>query len=94
MRERSRWIQRAYHSRFTWPVLRLFINDAYAGALPSLRAATDPTAAAGGQYFGPSGPFQLTGGPAVVQDSPVVHDAAVGATLWEFAQTHTGVVYP
>ncbi|GAA4749114.1 oxidoreductase [Gordonia alkaliphila] len=93
MRERSRWIQRAYHSRFTWPVLRLFINDAYTGALPTLRAATDPTAD-GGQYFGPSGPFQLTGAPAVVQDSPVVHDSAVGAQLWEFAQTHTGIVYP
>jgi len=93
MRERSRWIQRVYHSRFTWPVLRLFINDAYAGALPALRAATDPTAV-GGEYFGPSGPFQLTGAPAAVQGSLIVHDPAVGEQLWTFAENHTGLAYP
>jgi len=35
------------------------------GALPTLRAATDPTVR-GGQYFGPSGPAEQRGYPKVV----------------------------
>ncbi|ALG86793.1 oxidoreductase [Gordonia phthalatica] len=93
MRERNAVIQRAFHSRLTWPVLRLFVNDAPAGALPILRAATDPSAV-GGDYFGPSGPFQLTGAPVQVPSSPVVRDAAIGARLWAFAESHTRVEYP
>lgn len=92
MRERNQFIQRAYHSRLTWPLLRLFVNDAYTGALPVLRAATD-SAAVGAEYFGPSGPFQLTGAPVPVAGSPVVRDAALGQQLWSFAETRTGIAY-
>ncbi|MBM7369411.1 oxidoreductase [Gordonia hydrophobica] len=93
MRDRNRLIQRAYHSELLWPALRLFVNDADDGALPALRAATDPTAV-GGEYFGPSGPFQLTGAPVRVPSIDVVRDPALGRRLWSFAETHTGISYP
>lgn len=92
MRERNALIQRAFHSRFTWPLLRLFVNDARTGSLPILRAAADPTAV-GGDYYGPSGPFQLTGPPVRVAPSPTVRDTAIGERLWAFAQAQTGVEF-
>ncbi|EGD56281.1 oxidoreductase [Gordonia neofelifaecis] len=93
MRERPRIVQRIYHSRLAWPLLRWFINDARTGALPVLRAATDRNAV-GGEYFGPSGPFELTGAPVPVPSIPVVRNAAVGARLWKFAEQYTGIAYP
>lgn len=93
MRERNTFVQRAYHSKLTWPLLRLFVNDAATGALPALRAATDP-AAVGSEYFGPSGPFQFTGSPVLVTGSDAVHDAVVGQHLWALAEKRTGIAYP
>ncbi|MFJ7998167.1 hypothetical protein ACIQ7D_13620 [Streptomyces sp. NPDC096310] len=45
---------------------RLFTQFASAGALPVLRAATDP-AARGGQYYGPRGPLKVWGAPGIAR---------------------------
>ena len=63
------------------------------GALPTLRAATDP-AAAGGEYYGPAGPGEFTGPAKRVESSPRAHDAEVARRLWEESARLTGVSYP
>jgi NAD(P)-dependent dehydrogenase (short-subunit alcohol dehydrogenase family) len=63
------------------------------GALPSLRAATDP-AVVGGQYFGPDGFLQSRGYPKVVASSKKSHDVELQRRLWAVSEELTGVVYP
>jgi NAD(P)-dependent dehydrogenase (short-subunit alcohol dehydrogenase family) len=61
------------------------------GALPALRAATDP-AAQGGQFYGPRRRHD-TGYPVVVSSSPHSHDAGDQASLWRISEELTGVSY-
>ncbi|BAX95944.1 putative short-chain dehydrogenase/reductase [Mycobacteroides stephanolepidis] len=63
------------------------------GALPSLRAATDPTAV-GGQYYGPSGFGELRGYPKVVKSTRQSHDRALQQRLWSVSEELTGVKFP
>jgi len=63
------------------------------GALPTLRAATDP-GVLGGQYFGPDGLGGVRGYPKVVSSSDQSHDATLQRRLWEVSEELTGVVYP
>src|SRR5215813_8354575 len=51
------------------------------GALPMLRAATDP-GAAGGQYYGPGRLFGTRGYPALAKSSRQSHDTAIQRRLW------------
>ncbi|MBV8860438.1 MAG: SDR family NAD(P)-dependent oxidoreductase [Mycobacterium sp.] len=71
----------------------LVTQDAANGALPQLRAATDP-AVAGGQYYGPSGIAQSQGSPVVVGSSKKSHDPELQRRLWTVSEELTGVVYP
>ncbi|WP_111510805.1 oxidoreductase [Mycobacterium kyogaense] len=68
-------------------------QDARMGALPTLRAATDPTVA-GGQYIGPGGLGQQRGWPELVQSSAASRDTAAQRRLWEVSQKLTDVYYP
>jgi NAD(P)-dependent dehydrogenase (short-subunit alcohol dehydrogenase family) len=63
------------------------------GALPTLRAATDP-GVLGGQYFGPDGLGQQRGYPKVVPSSDQSHDVDLQHRLWTVSEELTGVVYP
>lgn len=69
---------------------RLVSQDAAMGALPTLRAATDPKVR-GGQYYGPDGLGELRGHPKVVQSNSKSHDAAVQQRLWSVSEELTGV---
>jgi NAD(P)-dependent dehydrogenase (short-subunit alcohol dehydrogenase family) len=71
----------------------LVAQDAATGALPTLRAATDP-AVLGGQYYGPDGFAQMRGYPKVVQSSKKSHDVDLQRRLWAVSEELTGVVYP
>jgi NAD(P)-dependent dehydrogenase (short-subunit alcohol dehydrogenase family) len=62
------------------------------GALPVLRAATDP-AAQGGEFYGPGGPAQLTGYPKLLRPSKAARDAAAQSRLWAESERLTGVTY-
>jgi NAD(P)-dependent dehydrogenase (short-subunit alcohol dehydrogenase family) len=62
------------------------------GALPTLRAAVDPSAR-GSDYYGPSGPFEYTGDPISVESSPSSHDPEAQRRLWEASEQLTGVTY-
>ncbi|MGC1206858.1 MAG: oxidoreductase [Ornithinimicrobium sp.] len=74
------------------PVFELITQPPDAGALPTLRAATDPNAW-GGQFFGPASLGQSRGAPVVVASSDASYDAATAAKLWESSQRLTGVNY-
>jgi NAD(P)-dependent dehydrogenase (short-subunit alcohol dehydrogenase family) len=90
-RHSSRFDQALYRDRFR--VLTFwFAQSAQAGALPTLRAATDP-AARGGEYYGPGGPLQFTGHPVRVESSARSRDEAAAARLWEVSEELTGVSY-
>jgi NAD(P)-dependent dehydrogenase (short-subunit alcohol dehydrogenase family) len=63
------------------------------GALPTLRAATDP-GVLGGQYYGPDGRGERTGHPVVVASSPRSYDVSVQRRLWSASEELTGVSFP
>ncbi|MFJ2213920.1 oxidoreductase [Streptomyces sp. NPDC101062] len=69
---------------------RLFTQPASAGALPVLRAATDP-AARGGEYYGPRGPLEVRGAPGIARSSSRARDEATAGRLWEVSARLTGV---
>jgi NAD(P)-dependent dehydrogenase (short-subunit alcohol dehydrogenase family) len=68
-------------------------QNAAIGALPALRAATDP-AVLGGQYYGPDGLGQTRGYPKIVGSSKKSHDADKQRRLWAVSEELTGVTYP
>jgi NAD(P)-dependent dehydrogenase (short-subunit alcohol dehydrogenase family) len=74
-------------------VIEPLFQDAAAGALPTLRAATDP-GVLGGQYFGPDGFAQTRGYPKVVASSKKSHDVDLQRRLWAVSEELTGVIYP
>ncbi len=63
------------------------------GALPTLRAATDPSAQ-GGQYYGPDGLGEQRGYPKLVKSSEKSHDETRQRRLWQVSEELTGVTYP
>ena len=69
------------------------LNTSELGALPTLRAATDP-AVQGGQYYGPDGFKQMRGYPILVTSSEQSHDTAIQQRLWSVSEELTGVTYP
>ena len=70
-----------------------FFQSAAMGALPTVRAATDPHVV-GGQYYGPGGRREISGHPTVVSSSPQSHDEAVQERLWTVSEQLTGVTFP
>src|SRR5262245_63101612 len=69
------------------------VQDADRGALPTLRAAVDPSAR-GGEYYGPDGVFEFTGYPKRVESSDRSHDVDTRRQLWDVSEELTGVSYP
>ena len=69
------------------------LNTSELGALPTLRAATDP-AVRGGQYYGPDGFRELRGYPKLVTSNAQSHDTAAQERLWTVSEELTGVTYP
>jgi NAD(P)-dependent dehydrogenase (short-subunit alcohol dehydrogenase family) len=71
------------------PVL---FQSAAMGALPTLRAATDP-GVQGGQYFGPAGFLEQRGHPKLVASSAQSHDEELQRRLWTVSEQLTGVSF-
>jgi NAD(P)-dependent dehydrogenase (short-subunit alcohol dehydrogenase family) len=76
----------------TW-LAPVVTQTASMGALPTLRAATDP-AVLGGQYYGPGGVGEVRGHPRLVTSSEESYDAAVQQRLWAVSEDLTGVKFP
>jgi NAD(P)-dependent dehydrogenase (short-subunit alcohol dehydrogenase family) len=80
------------------PAIAAFANalisqKAAMGALPILRAATDP-GVLGGQYYGPRGPLGARGYPTLAQSSRQSHDTALQHRLWTVSEQLTGITFP
>jgi NAD(P)-dependent dehydrogenase (short-subunit alcohol dehydrogenase family) len=75
---------------FLW---RSFSQPAAMGALPILRAATDPDVQ-GGQYYGPDGIGEVRGHPKVVASSAQSHNEDLQRRLWTVSEELTGVTFP
>ena len=73
-------------------IAKLFGRTPAMGALPTLRAATDP-GARGGEYYGPGGLFEIGGYPVRVESSKHSHDIAAQDRLWAESERLTGVTY-
>jgi NAD(P)-dependent dehydrogenase (short-subunit alcohol dehydrogenase family) len=71
----------------------MLFQNAAMGALPTLRAATDP-AVQGGQYYGPDGFGEQRGHPKVVNSSAQSHDEDLQHRLWTVSEELTGVSFP
>jgi hypothetical protein len=67
-------------------------QSAATGALPQLRAATDPEVHSG-DYFGPRGPGEQRGLPKRVRMSANARDDMAARLLWEASEDLTGVAY-
>ena len=74
-------------------VMPVMGQKAAMGALPTLRAATDP-AVLGGQYYGPAGLGEIRGHPRLVTSSPQSYDMAIQRRLWTLSEDLTGVKLP
>jgi NAD(P)-dependent dehydrogenase (short-subunit alcohol dehydrogenase family) len=74
-------------------VTRLAAQSAAMGALPTLRAATDP-GVRGGHYYGPGGFQQTRGYPTLVESSEQSHDEAGARRLWSVSEELTGITFP
>jgi NAD(P)-dependent dehydrogenase (short-subunit alcohol dehydrogenase family) len=76
------------------PVVEPLISQKAAmGALPALRAATDPSVL-GGQYYGPDRLGESRGHPHVVTSSDQSYDLTIQQRLWTVSEDLTGVKFP
>ena len=75
-----------------FPAADFLMQPADRGALPQLRAATDPDLA-GGTYLGPDGPGEVRGLPVVVRAKPAAYDEALAARLWDLTGMLTGAPF-
>ena len=88
MRNLPKFVERGFSL-----VSPLMSQSAADGALPTLRAATDP-GALGGQYYGPSGIAEFKGNPVVVASSDQSYDLDLQRRLWAVSEELTKVVFP
>lgn len=78
--------------RLLRPLYGLLTQSADQGALPTLRAAVDPSAL-GGQFYGPDRMGQQRGAPVVVTSTPASYDVGTAGLLWLQSENLTGVRY-
>jgi NAD(P)-dependent dehydrogenase (short-subunit alcohol dehydrogenase family) len=71
----------------------VMLQSAAMGALPTLRAATDPDVR-GGQYYGPDGLGEQRGHPKLCASSARSHNEELARRLWTVSEELTGVGYP
>lgn len=71
---------------------RIISQDAFHGALPTLRAATEPNASPG-SYYGPDGFYQLKGDPVLIPIPKPAQDLAAASRLWEIGESLTGISF-
>ncbi len=73
-------------------LLKRIVQEPSMGALPQIRAATDPEAE-GGVFFGPDGFRGMKGHPVVVKASAAAQNVETAKRLWAVSEKLTGVVY-
>jgi NAD(P)-dependent dehydrogenase (short-subunit alcohol dehydrogenase family) len=89
----ARYLPLPFRLPYERVLVPLLAQSAAEGALPVLRAATDPYVR-GGQYYGPDGLGEFRGNPIVVQSSRKSRDTALQRRLWDVSEELTGVTSP
>jgi NAD(P)-dependent dehydrogenase (short-subunit alcohol dehydrogenase family) len=79
--------------RLLRPIASRVLQDAAQGALPILRAATDP-GVRGGQFFGPARLGETMGPSVLARPSSLARDPDAGRRLWDASESLTGVPFP
>lgn len=72
--------------------LELIMNSSAEGALPTLRAATDPDAVSG-DYYGPAGWGEFARSAKRVAIDPAARNAQLWERLWQVSEELTGVTF-
>lgn len=90
--ELTRYVEHRTLARLLLPLFSPFAQSARMGALPTLRAATDPDVE-GGEYYGPDGFMEQRGWPVQVEASAAARDPVTARRLWEVSERLTGVAY-
>jgi len=75
------------------PLVSRMVQGSDMGALPTLRAASDPDAS-GGEYYGPSGFMESRGHPVIVKSSDRSHETDLQNQLWTASEQLTNITYP
>lgn len=71
---------------------RWIIPSALKGAMPQIRAASDPKVK-GGQFYGPGGFNEMSGSPVLVDSNELSKDKKLAKKLWEESERLTGMVF-
>jgi NAD(P)-dependent dehydrogenase (short-subunit alcohol dehydrogenase family) len=79
------------HSGFIGFLNHFFAMKIERGALPTLRAATDP-AAVTGHYFGPDGFREMRGYPVKAKMNKLAKNSEIAKKLWDISEELTGVI--
>ena len=90
--ELSRHVNRPMRTVFRLATGVLGQRNPLMGALPILRAATDPSAS-GGEYYGPHSRNGFRGDPVRIESNAASHDQAVAARLWQESERLTGAAF-
>jgi NAD(P)-dependent dehydrogenase (short-subunit alcohol dehydrogenase family) len=85
-------LKKGLFAKITTPLMTRMFQSAAMGALPILRAATDPLAK-GGQYYGPDSFTGNSGYPVIVKSSKRSHNTEFQRKLWEVSEKLTGIIY-
>lgn len=72
---------------------KMTFMDTWQGALPTLVAATEPHVKQG-DYYGPDGPGEFGGFPAIGEIDASALDVDVAKQLWNVGQDATGIAFP
>lgn len=74
-------------------LMKLFVQSAEMGSLPTLYAATAP-GLKGGEYIGPDGRHGHSGHPVVTDEAEKLFNASLAARLWNISEELTGIKFP
>lgn len=85
-------LMQSWYAKLLMPVMMGMSQTSAMGAMPTIRAATDPTAK-NGQYYGPSGFMEQRGYPVVVGSNDASHNLEDARRLWEVSEELTGIKY-
>jgi NAD(P)-dependent dehydrogenase (short-subunit alcohol dehydrogenase family) len=90
VRHSARMSRRLEHADVGWR--RHLFQEPDVAALSVVRAATDPSVR-GGEFFGPDGPFGLTGRPVLTRAAPLTYDRERQRRVWTASERLTCVRY-
>lgn len=88
----GRHIENRWYFRLLRSLAEPLTQSPAIGALPTLRAVTDPEAK-GSDYFGPDGFVEMRGYPIKVGCSHTAKDVSLAKRLWDVSEKLTGVHY-